>query len=279
MAKEQAKARIRYFLFKHFITDILHVVRRVSTFRNEEVFTFLIKSSQIDEIITKHFFCMRKPPPDFTYNPPLGMPEIIYEDHKLLVLSKPSGLLSVPGRKEEHADSLESRVLSEFPHARIVHRLDMDTSGLMIMALDPQTHRNLGLQFERRKTKKVYIARVWGHLEDDEGEVSLPLICDWPNRPLQMVDYDKGKSAQTGWKIMEREPDGGTRVALFPVTGRTHQLRVHMAEIGHPILGDDFYAHEEGFKAANRLQLHAHRLMVHHPDNGEQVWFESDCPF
>ena len=220
----------------------------------------------------------RKPPADFTYNPPNDPLEIIYRDNYLLVLSKPAELLSVYGRKAEHKDSLETRVQKEYPNARIVHRLDMSTSGLMIMALDADTHRNLGLQFERRKTKKVYIARVWGDVKEDKGQIDLPLICDWPNRPLQMVDHENGKNAQTDWEVLERE-GGVTRMALYPITGRTHQLRVHMAEMGHPILGDDFYAHEQAYRAENRLQLHAHKLMVYHPDGGEKMWFESFCPF
>ncbi len=220
----------------------------------------------------------RKPPTDFTYDPPNDPLDIIYKDDNFLVLSKPAELLSVPGRKEEHQDSLELRVKAEFPEARIVHRLDMSTSGLIIMARNAETHRNLGLQFERRKTKKVYIARVWGVVEQDKGSIDLPLICDWVNRPLQMVDYENGKSAQTDWEVLERNNEV-TRIALYPVTGRTHQLRVHMAEIGHPILGDDFYANEPAFKAEDRLQLHAHKLMVYHPNGGAQMWFESPCPF
>lgn len=220
----------------------------------------------------------RKPPADFTYDPPNDPLDIIYKDDNFLVLSKPAELLSVPGRKEEHQDSLELRVKAEFPEARIVHRLDMSTSGLIIMARNAEAHRNLGLQFERRKTKKVYIARVWGVVEQDKGSIDLPLICDWVNRPLQMVDYENGKSAQTDWEVLERNNEV-TRIALYPVTGRTHQLRVHMAEIGHPILGDDFYANEPAFKAEDRLQLHAHKLMVYHPNGGAQIWFESPCPF
>lgn len=222
---------------------------------------------------------MRKPPPEFTYDPPEGDPDILYEDDFLLVINKPSGLLSVPGRKAEHADSLETRVQNHYFEARIVHRLDMDTSGLMIMARDADTHRNLSLQFERRKTKKVYQARIWGHPQEDHGYVDLPLICDWPNRPLQMVDHELGKSAQTDWEVLEREENGFTRIALYPVTGRTHQLRVHMDEIGHPILGDDFYGHEQSYKGAQRLQLHALKLMIHHPVSGEEMWFEAPCPF
>ena len=221
----------------------------------------------------------RKPPAPFTYDPPTDPLDIIYKDDKLLVLSKPAELLSVPGRKPEHFDSLEVRVKSEFPEAKTVHRLDMCTSGLVIMARDADTHRNLGLQFERRKTKKTYIARVWGDIEGDSGNVDLPLICDWPNRPLQMVDHENGRASQTDWEVLEREDSGFTRLALYPITGRTHQLRVHMAELGHPILGDDFYAHEQALKAETRLQLHAHKLMIHHPNGGNQIWFESPCPF
>lgn len=224
----------------------------------------------------------RRPPPPFVYAPPQDEVDVLHEDDGFLILSKPSGLLSVPGRLPEHQDSLELRVKAKWPDARIVHRLDMDTSGLMIMALNPDYHRIFGLQFERRKTEKIYIARVWGHVEDDAGEVDLPLICDWPNRPIQKVDLTHGKQAVTSWKVLEREIDQGskvTRIALYPVTGRTHQLRVHMAEIGHPILGDDFYAHEAAFKTVNRLQLHAHRLMIHHPNGGEKIWFEAPCPF
>ncbi|MGH1379093.1 MAG: pseudouridine synthase [Alphaproteobacteria bacterium] len=220
----------------------------------------------------------RKPPADFIYDPPDTALDIIYNDDDILVLSKPAELLSVPGRKEEHKDSLETRVKCEFPEARIVHRLDMSTSGIIVMAMNAESHRNIGLQFERRKTKKVYIARVWGDIEENTGEIDLPLICDWPNRPLQMVDHENGRSSQTNWEVIDREV-GLTRVALYPITGRTHQLRVHMAEIGHPILGDDFYAHEQAFKAENRLHLHAHKLMIHHPDDGRQIWFESKCPF
>ena len=221
----------------------------------------------------------RKPPADFTYDPPNDPLDIIYRDDYIIVLSKPAELLSVSGRKQEHKDCLELRVQKEFPNARIVHRLDMSTSGLMIMALDADTHRNLSLQFEQRKTQKVYIARVWGDVKGDKGLVDLPLICDWPNRPLQMVDHENGKAAQTNWEVLEREDGGVTRMALYPITGRTHQLRVHMAELGHPILGDDFYAHEQAYKAESRLQLHAHKLMIYHPDGGDQIRFEAPCSF
>lgn len=221
----------------------------------------------------------KKPPAEFEYAPPDDPLDVVYIDHDILILNKPSGLLCVPGRKPEHKDSLESRVRAEYPNALIVHRLDMDTSGIVIMAMNTEAHKNLGLQFEKRKTDKEYIARIWGHVEEDSGHIDLPLICDWPNRPLQKIDLTRGKDARTDWEIIEREVDNVTRVRLHPITGRTHQLRVHMAEIGHPILGDDFYAHDEGLKAADRLQLHAHKLMVTHPTEGKEVWFEAPCPF
>tara|TARA_R110001592_G_scaffold3525_32_gene20220 strand:+ start:9752 stop:10465 length:714 start_codon:yes stop_codon:yes gene_type:complete len=221
----------------------------------------------------------RKPPAEFVYDPPKTPLDVVYHDEYIIVLNKPSGLLSVPGRRAEHADSLETRVQAEYPEARIVHRLDEATSGLLVMAMTKDAHRNIGLQFERRKTKKMYLARVWGHVGEDSGHVDLPLICDWPNRPLQMVDHERGRSSQTDWEVLERESGGATRMALYPITGRSHQLRVHMMEIGHPILGDEFYAHDDALAAEARLQLHAHKLMIYHPDGGAQTWFESPCPF
>ncbi len=228
----------------------------------------------------------RKPPAQFIYNPPLDPLEILYRDGDLLVLNKPAGLLSVPGRKKEHADSLEKRAQALYPQARIIHRLDEPTSGVIIMAMNAQSHRNIGLQFERRKTQKIYIAEVWGHIQQDQGEINLPLRCDWPNRPLQMVDHEQGRSALTKWQVIERkklrtaaEEYPVTRVNLFPHTGRSHQLRVHMMEQEHPILGDEFYAHDQAYACAPRLYLHAHKIMIHHPEDGRQVCFEAQCPF
>lgn len=221
---------------------------------------------------------VRLPLEEFIYNPPKEDLKIIHKDDDLLVLDKPSGLLSVPGRKKEHQDSLELRAQAEFPEARIVHRLDEPTSGILVFAMNREAHRNIGLQFERRKTKKVYIARVWGHVEQETGHIDLPLICDWPNRPLQMVDHENGRSAQTDWEVIKREKYH-TRLALYPITGRSHQLRVHMKELGHPILGDEFYAHDDAYAEEKRLQLHAHKLMIYHPKDGAQTWFESECPY
>lgn len=215
------------------------------------------------------------------YNPPRE-PDltILYEDNDLLVLDKPSGLLSVPGKTDDLSDCLENRVKARYPHATTVHRLDMSTSGIVVMALTRAAHRHLSLQFEKRLTKKIYIARVWGHVAEDTGQVDLPLICDWPNRPMQKVDHEQGRPSQTHWRVLERESGNVTRMALMPVTGRSHQLRVHMLAIGHPILGDEFYAPDEAYFSAPRLQLHAHILEFAHPVRvDEKCRFVSICPF
>lgn len=212
------------------------------------------------------------------YNPPMDALDVLHYDDDLLVVNKPSGLLSVAGRAAHLSDCLEARAQAAFCDARIVHRLDMDTSGVMVMARNAPAHKHLGQQFEHRKTRKIYIARVWGIIEDDTGCVDLPLRCDWPNRPLQMVDHAQGKSAQTHWEVLTRA-DNVTRVKLTPITGRSHQLRVHMLEIGHSILGDDLYAHEDAFHAAERLQLHAETLEFVHPSSGASMTFTASCPF
>jgi tRNA pseudouridine32 synthase / 23S rRNA pseudouridine746 synthase len=209
-----------------------------------------------------------------------GLPAdvILHSDTQLLVLNKPSGLLSVPAKPPGCQDCLETRARAAFPGALLVHRLDMDTSGLMVFARTRLAQRHLGWQFERRQIAKTYIARVAGHLPEDEGVVDLPLICDWPNRPRQMVSFERGKEAVTEWRVLAREPDA-TRVELKPRTGRSHQLRVHMLALGHPILGDGFYAHSEARAAADRLQLHALRLGMRHPDGGAWTEFEAPVPF
>ncbi len=206
-----------------------------------------------------------------TYNPPqTPFLNVLHEDADLLVLNKPSGLLSVPGRALDHKDSLLLRVEQQFGEAHAVHRLDMETSGIMVVARNKATLSNLSKQFQARQTDKRYVARVWGYIAESEGEVDLPLICDWPNRPRQMVDHEVGKPSQTKWRVLEREEGGITRVSLTPITGRSHQLRVHLQAIGHPILGDPLYANEAALKAASRLQLHAEMLAFHHPQT-EQV--------
>lgn len=197
--------------------------------------------------------------------------EILYQDDYLLVINKPPFLLSVPGRGSDKQDSVVSRLAEHYPTVKTVHRLDWETSGLMVFALDADTHRALSKQFELRQTKKRYIAVVEGVVEKDEFDVDLPLICDWPNRPRQIVDHDHGKSSQTGVKVMRREGDR-TRLELTPITGRSHQLRVHCQALGHPIIGDPLYGSDQGKKMSERLLLHAEFLAFKHPEKKE--WME-----
>jgi|TARA_R110002072_G_scaffold77889_3_gene181133 tRNA pseudouridine32 synthase/23S rRNA pseudouridine746 synthase len=214
----------------------------------------------------------------FEYAPPTTPLQVLHQDKDIVVLNKPSGLLSVPGRQEHMKDSLSLRVQAQFPTATVVHRLDMDTSGIIVMALNIEAHRHISMQFEKRYTEKSYIAHLHGAVADEEGEIDLPLILDWPNRPHHMVDHENGKQALTRWKILARG-DGFTRVAFYPVTGRTHQLRVHSQAIGHPILGDTLYATEEALKMADRLLLHAEVLTITHPYNKEKMTFSTPAEF
>ena len=213
----------------------------------------------------------------FTYTPPDVPLRIIYEDRAILVADKPSGLLSVPGKTEGRADCLETRLRRAYPGTLLVHRLDCDTSGVMIFARNKAAQGFLGQEFEQRRTKKTYLARVFGDLQPDSGQVDLPIGVDWPNRPRQMVDAVNGRSAVTDWVVLGRGA-GATRVHLFPLTGRSHQLRVHMLSLGHPILGDPIYA-TGAASAFPRLMLHAETLGLHHPDSGEWVTFSAPCPF
>jgi len=222
--------------------------------------------------------------PDFIYQPPMHpYLDIVYQDHDLVVLNKPSGLLTVPGRLPEHQDCLQNRVLKVLPTATVVHRLDMATSGIILMALNKPAHVAISRQFEQRLTQKSYIARVFGKVEQATGSVEKPLICDWPNRPKQKVDYEHGKAALTHYKVLSyRENVDGqttTLVELTPVTGRSHQLRVHMLALNHPILGDRLYAHAQALTASNRLQLHAKMLQISHPVSGQTLTFSKACPF
>lgn len=196
-----------------------------------------------------------------------------------MVVNKASGLLSVPGRAPENKDSVMTRIQADFPSAESVHRLDMATSGVIVVALTKAAERELKRQFREREPKKSYVARVWGHLAQDEGLIDLPLICDWPNRPKQKVCYETGKSSQTQYQVLSRDADGSTRVKLSPITGRSHQLRVHMLAIGHPILGDGFYAHPEAKVMASRLQLHAQELCITHPEFGTVMHFKCEPEF
>lgn len=213
----------------------------------------------------------------FTYAPPSAPLHYHHVDDDIIIVEKPSGLLSVPGKNEP--DCLEARIRADYPEALTIHRLDMTTSGLMVFARNAPAQRHIGLQFEKRIPKKIYEARIWGHPDKDEGQIDLPLITDWPNRPKQKVCHENGKAARTGWKVLAREEVGITRIALYPETGRSHQLRVHMLELGHPIIGDRLYAPDEAFKAAERLNLHATSLSLRHPNGGEWHEFSSVCPF
>jgi len=217
--------------------------------------------------------------------PSLDLPalDILYADDTLLVADKPSGLLAVPGRGADKQDCLAARARARYPDALIVHRLDMATSGLMVLARGAHAQRELSLAFAARQVKKRYIAIVAGRLEAPPqgwGTINLPLVVDWPNRPLRIVDYQTGKPSLTRWRVLGYDAAGSnTRVELEPVTGRSHQLRVHLRELGHPILGDALYAPPAVQTLAARLLLHAASLRFAHPATGEVCRFESAAPF
>lgn len=211
------------------------------------------------------------------YTPPTDpWLDVLYEDAALVVLNKPAGLLSVPGNVSR--DSLETRAHDRFGDTLVAHRLDMATSGVIVMPRGKPNLAAVGLQFEKRQTAKRYIAEVWGEVKEDTGTVDLPIRCDWPNRPLQMICHERGRPAVTHWQVLERK-EGRTRLALTPVTGRSHQLRLHMKVIGHSILGDEWYADGEARAAASRLLLHAQELSIFHPVTEERMTFTAACPF
>lgn len=214
----------------------------------------------------------------FIYTPPQGEIPILYMDEHIVVAHKPSGLLTVPGRDPAHRDSLFTRLQGRFSDLSIVHRLDMDTSGIVITALHKNAHKELSRQFEKKLCHKTYVALVTGNMKEDNGTIDLPLRCDWPNRPLQMVDHELGKKAITHWRILSRHNDH-TRLELTPVTGRSHQLRVHCLSMGHPILGDRFYAPADIIAKTKRLCLHAQALKVLHPATGEKISFTCEPDF
>jgi tRNA pseudouridine32 synthase/23S rRNA pseudouridine746 synthase len=211
------------------------------------------------------------------YTPPDGPLDVLYEDAQVAVFNKPEGLLSVPGKGPELADCLLVRVQAAFPDALLVHRLDRDTSGVIVFALTAHAQRHLGLQFEKRQTKKTYVARVWGRVTGRKGTVDLPLAVDWPNRPRQKVDPDAGKPAHTDWRLL-RASAAESRMRLMPQTGRSHQLRVHMLAMGHPILGDPLYA-EGPARDFPRMMLHSESLRFRHPDGGRGMKVSSPAPF
>ncbi len=202
---------------------------------------------------------------------------IVYADDAIVLVDKPSLLLSVPGRGEDKQDSVVSRLQQGFPGIREVHRLDWETSGLMLLARDKAAHSELSRQFREREVVKRYTAVVYG-VPAEAGEVDRPLRCDWPNRPRQIVDPELGKPSKTRWWRLATD-DTYSRIELEPITGRSHQLRVHMQSLGHPILGDGLYAHEQARAMAARLLLHASSLEFHHPRNGARVSYTSPAPF
>ena len=213
-------------------------------------------------------------------------PQPLYLDPWLVVVDKPAGLLSVPGRGEDKQDCLVGRLQARWPDTLTVHRLDMGTSGLMVFARDPATQAALGLAFAERRVLKHYEAVVDGDAVQREidadgwSRIDLPLIADWPRRPLQKVCREQGKPSSTLWRSLGAEPAlGGTRVALQPLTGRTHQLRVHLLAIGHVILGDGLYAHGQALARSPRLLLHARTLAFDHPATGASLRFDGPPPF
>lgn len=213
---------------------------------------------------------------EFDYRPPDVPLRVIFEDDLVIVADKPAGLLSVPGKLEGRKDCLESRLRAAYWDSLLVHRLDCDTSGVMIFARTKAAQGFLGQEFEQRRAKKVYVARVAGVMEADRGRVDMPIGADWEFRPRQKVDFENGRSAMTDFEVVARA-EGETRVRLYPQTGRSHQLRVHMQALGHPILGDPIYS--EDSKAYPRLKLHAERLGLHHPGTKAWVEFHAPCPF
>ena len=216
---------------------------------------------------------------DYTYHipPPCDEPiDIVHIDEHFMVVSKPAGLLSVPGRFVK--DCVLHRLIFDYPDVRIVHRLDLDTSGLLVLARSALATSDLNRQFRERLVTKVYDAVVAGVVEQTTGEIDLPIAPDPDNRPRQRIDQEHGKQALTRYEVIARDHDE-SRMALYPVTGRSHQLRIHLASIGHPILGCDLYADLAAYEAAPRLMLHAAKLGIQHPKTGEPIEFEAPAAF
>lgn len=208
---------------------------------------------------------------------PHGVP-VVYHDDYIVAVDKPSGLLSVKGIGLEKMDCVAVRVASAIEGARIVHRLDMDTSGILMMARDADTHRELSRQFHDQEVRKIYTAVVGGVVSGEDGVIDIPIRKDFDNPPCQCVDFEQGKESLTAWRVVKREGDR-TRLELRPKTGRSHQLRIHLRELGHPILGDDLYATPELQRLSKRLMLHALSLTIVHPATGEPLLMTAPCPF
>ncbi|MFH7348903.1 RluA family pseudouridine synthase [Acinetobacter variabilis] len=216
---------------------------------------------------------------NFVYAPPQDPLHILYEDDDLVVIEKPAGLLSVPGRLPEHHDSAYLRVLERYPNAKITHRLDMATSGILMFAKHREAEVAVSKMFQARTVSKHYIALVQGEIQT-EGSVDVPLITDWENRPRQMVHFELGKAAKTLYQRLEYLPEQDiSRVLLTPITGRSHQLRVHMLHIGHPITGDKIYHPEPMRSSLNRMALHASELTFTQPLSGHKVEILAPAPF
>ena len=207
--------------------------------------------------------------------PCLESVDILYADEHLLFIRKPHLLLSIPGRHPANQDCVINRLRESYPAASMVHRLDLDTSGIMVMPLAPAVHSHISRQFQERRVAKEYHAVVFGVVQKDRGEIDLPIAPDWSNRPRQKICPERGKSSLTRYTVQERHSDR-SRLLLHPETGRSHQLRIHLAAIDHPILGCDLYAHPEALAASPRLLLHASRLGLEHPVTGQ--WIEKTCP-
>lgn len=201
------------------------------------------------------------------------MVHIYYQDAHLVIAEKPAGLLSVPGRALENHDSLTARLQAQFDMLYVVHRLDMDTSGLMVFARTKAAQSHLSRQFQQRRVLKHYLAVCEGHLPEPYGTIEQPMRCDWPNRPRQIIDTQQGRPALTEWERLHLREDGHSLVLLTPYTGRAHQLRVHMQWLGHPIVGDPFYHPRP--QQAPRLMLHAWQLGFFHPAGGHWMLFAS----
>lgn len=215
-----------------------------------------------------------------TYDPPIDpWLDILYQDNYIAVINKPSGLLSVPGNRPEYQDSATTRVQQKFGFAEAAHRLDMSTSGIILFALSKAAEKELKRQFRDREPKKHYRALVWGHPKQTSGFIQLPLICDWENRPRQKVCYVQGKKSVTHYEVTAYHANNTASVKLTPVTGRSHQLRVHLLSLGHPIIGDKFYAHPAAKALAPRLCLHAESLTITHPITKQRMTFEAPVPF
>jgi tRNA pseudouridine32 synthase/23S rRNA pseudouridine746 synthase len=210
--------------------------------------------------------------------PPCERPvNILYQDEHLLLIDKPDLLLSIPGRHPLNQDCMITRIRVDFPSASVVHRLDLDTSGIMVVPLTKAVHSHISRQFQERRVEKSYQALVFGLVEQDSGEITLPIAPDWNDRPRQKICAERGKSALTRYEVVARDTAANcSRLLLKPVTGRSHQLRIHLAEIGHPILGCDMYAHSTALAMAPRLMLHAATLAFEHPATG--AWLQGESP-